>query len=148
MNTQAMNIGRQQEICRSDLFNFEYWQKDNIAHVHGRCNIICGGAWMLWLWMDYLIFYISFNLLEFFVNMMKVCVALLFYIVFLHLQFNISDDIRIVSISFKGIFVIIIIIIIINKIIWFFIWLFIITLVIILEYITSISNNQSLWLDN
>ena len=70
-----------------------------------------------------------------------------------YLQFDISDDTRIVSVSINSIItiifiIIIIIIIIINKIIWFFIWFFLKTLLIITKYLTSITNIQSLWHNN
>ena len=60
VNTQAIKIGRQQVRGRSGLFTFEAWQNDILAHVHGHCNILWSGAWLLCLYMKYIWFlYIS-----------------------------------------------------------------------------------------
>ena len=56
MNIQAVNIGRLQVIGRYCMFNFEAWQKDILAHVHGHCNILFLSAWMLCLFINYFIF--------------------------------------------------------------------------------------------
>ena len=146
MNTQAINIGRQQLIGRFRLFTFEAWKKDILSHVHGHCNILCGGALLLCLCMDYFIFAYSLKIicLGSLPMLWKYVLLWFFVLCIFHLQFNISDDIGIFSISINSI---IIIIIIINRIIWLFIWFFLKTLVIITKCVTSITNTQSLWLN-
>ena len=84
----------------------------------------------------------SNHLLGLFSNVMKICAALIYVLGIFHLQFNISDDIGIVSIIINSI------IIIINKIILFFILLFLKNILIITKYVTSITNIRSLWLNN
>ena len=150
MNTQAINIGRRQVICRYRMFNFEACQKDILLHVHGNCNILYGGACMLYLCMDYFIFssFLQIVCLDSLQMWWKDVTIWFCVLSILHLQFNISDNIGIVSISIKSIIIITIIVIIINKIIWFSIWLFLKTIVTITKYVTRITNIQIFWLNN
>ena len=130
----------------SGLFTFESWLTYILAHIHGHCNILCGGALLLWLCVNYFIFsyFLQIICLDY-LQMWCKDVPLWFCILcILHLQFDISDDMGIISISINSIIIIIIIIIII----WFFVWLFLNTLVIIMKYVTSIKNIQSLWLNH
>ena len=147
MNTQVINIVRWKLIDRSGLFTFESWQKDTLAHFRGHCDILCDGTWLLCICMDYFIFsyFLQIVCLDYLQILWK-DVSLFFCVLCIfHLQFDMSDDIGIVSISVNSITIIIIII---NKILWFFIWLFLKTLVIIMKYVTSITNIQSLWINN
>ena len=104
-NTQAINIGGRQVIGRSGMFTYEFWQKDIMAHVHGHYNILCGGAWLLFLCMDYLIYE----------SLPQTICLYYFQMLWKYVPLCFSDDIGVVSISIN---IIIIIIIIINKIIW------------------------------
>ena len=54
MNIQAINIGRLQVIGMSRMFTFESCQDDILAHVHGQCSLICVGAWLLCICMNFL----------------------------------------------------------------------------------------------
>ena len=113
---QAINIGRRKVIGRSRLFTFEDWKNDIMAHVHGHCNIICVGAWYFCLCMDCLVFasllqIISLDYLKIWWKEVPLWACVL---CILHLQFNICDEIRVVSISIISIIIITIIIKIIN----------------------------------
>ena len=114
MNTQAINIVRQQVIVRSRMFTFEAWQKDIIVHVHCHCNILCGGAWLLCLCMDYLIFtyFLQIICLDYLQMWWKDVPLWFFVFCTFYLQLSISDDIGIVSICINSIIIIIVIIII------------------------------------
>ena len=139
MNTQAINIIRQQVICSSGLFTFEAWKNDILSNFHGRYNILCCRAWLLWLCVNYLIFSYFLQIICFNSLQMRWKDLLIFFCVLwiLHPQFYINDDIGVVYIYTNSI---IIIFLIINKIVWFFIWFFIKTIVIITTYVTSITN--------
>ena len=115
-NTQAINIGKRKVIGRYRLFTFQAWQKYIQLHIHGRCNILCDGEWMLCLCMDYLIYeyflqIISLNSLQMWWEYIPLCLCV-FYI--LYIQFDISIDIGSVYISINIIIIIIIVIIKIN----------------------------------
>ena len=118
-NTQAINIDRRQVICMSRMFTFEYWKKDILSHVHGNCNILCGGAWMLFFCMGYFIFesFLQIICLDYLQMWWKDVPLCFFALCILHLQSDINDDIRIISISINSI--VIVIITIVNEIIWF-----------------------------
>ena len=97
LNTQDINIGRQQVIGRSRMFIFESWKNYIIAHVHGHCNILCGGPWLLCLCMNYFIFsyflqIVSLGYFQIWLKDVPLC-SCVFCI--LNLKFNISDDIGI-----------------------------------------------------
>ena len=101
INTQAINIERWQVIGRYGLFTFEARQKDILAHVHGQCNILYSGAWMLCLCMDYLILASLIKIIcLYYLKMWWKDASLCFCVLcILHLQFDISDEIGIVSSS-------------------------------------------------
>ena len=61
MNTQAINICQQQVIGRPEMFTFKAFQKYILTHVHGQCNILCGGALFFWLFLYCLVFASSFK---------------------------------------------------------------------------------------
>ena len=107
MNTQSINIGRIQVMVWSGLFTFEALQKYILAHLHGHCNILWGGALFFFPYLDCLFFVLFLKIII--LDLLQIwwfCVLCIF-----HFQFIIYDDIRVVSIFINSIIVIIIIII-------------------------------------
>ena len=77
MNTQAINIGRQYVIGRSNMFIFEDWKKDIMVHAHGQFNILCVGTWRFRLCMGFFTLHLSFKLSAWIICKLSFCIVYL-----------------------------------------------------------------------